>query len=189
MIERTCCICGVLKPIDQFNNRKDRPHGKGYRCKPCKRKKGRDHYKNPIIIKEKSCPECNKSFIVTHKNHKYCTTACNTRSQKRSNKHKFFTSMLNPKRKKDGLTHTDLEQAWKQQKGLCALSGIPLTMKVGQGGSPTNVSIDRLNAGGEYTKKNIQLVCKAVNSFRNNLSIREFRWWCQRVVDNIPLKE
>lgn len=37
--ERICSRCGTSKPLDQFEKRKDRPMGRGYRCKPCATKR------------------------------------------------------------------------------------------------------------------------------------------------------
>ena len=68
------------------------------------------------------------------------------------------------------------------QDGKCALSGAKLTCtKIRGEVSKTNASIDRVNAGGEYNVDNVQLVCRAVNSFRNNLTVADFINWCKKV--------
>ena len=47
----------------------------------------------------------------------------------------------------------------------------------------TNASIDRIIAGGEYTKDNIQLVCAALNSWRADTDLQEFIWFCKKVTE------
>ena len=39
-------------------------------------------------------------------------------------------------------------------------------------------------AGGEYNIENVQLVCRAVNSFRHNLTVADFIKWCKKVARN-----
>ena len=47
--------------------------------------------------------------------------------------------------------------------------------------SKTNASIDRIFAGGVYNRRNIQLVCRAVNSFRGDMTVNEFINWSKKV--------
>lgn len=71
------------------------------------------------------------------------------------------------------LTIEQLMKMWEDQKGCCAVSRIPMTWATGkQGGKvlATSVSIDRLNHKKHYTKKNVRLVCHAVNSFRGQMT-------------------
>lgn len=78
----------------------------------------------------------------------------------------------------------------EEQSGKCALTGIELTCKLEKGHiSKTNASIDRLQAGGPYIKENVQLVCRAVNSWRGDTDLNEFIWWCKQVVLTQESKE
>ena len=71
----------------------------------------------------------------------------------------------------------------KEQNGKCALSGEELTCLLTKGSiCKTNASIDRIVAGGPYTKDNIQLVCRALNSWRGDTDLMEFIEWCRKVV-------
>jgi len=90
-------------------------------------------------------------------------------------------------RKRDGLTREDILDLLEQQDYKCALSGIPMTCNLKKGVKfPYNVSIDRIDAGGSYSKDNIQLVCKSLNSFRNNTSLDEFIALCKAVAQHNP---
>jgi hypothetical protein len=88
-------------------------------------------------------------------------------------------------RKRDKLTREILLAQLEKQDYKCALTGVPLTCKLDKGDvCPTNASVDRIQAGGPYTADNIQMVCRAVNFFRSNLSVPEFVDWCRKVVNH-----
>lgn len=67
-----------------------------------------------------------------------------------------------------------LEKLFIEQNGLCAVSGMELTLKSGQGCVATNVSIDRIDNAIGYKKGNIQLLCRSVNSLKMNMSGDDF---------------
>ena len=57
---------------------------------------------------------------------------------------------------------------WESQKGLCALSGLPMQK------NPKTWSIDRIDNDRGYTKGNVHLVLTHVNMMRGKYSIEEF---------------
>jgi len=79
------------------------------------------------------------------------------------------------------LTYEMLLEIYEEQEGKCALTGIKLTYIRGQGKVKTNISIDRIEAGGPYVRENIQLVCSIVNRMKSNMSDDELRWWCKAI--------
>lgn len=81
------------------------------------------------------------------------------------------------------ITKEYLQYLWDKQKGLCALSGIPMTYKRDGGRTSTNVSIDQINPHLGYTKNNIQLVCMAVNQMKNDLSMEELYMFCESILN------
>jgi hypothetical protein len=86
--------------------------------------------------------------------------------------------------KKDGrrdLTLDQMKEVFKKQKGLCALSGVPLTcIKIPNSKKVhTNLSIDRIDSDKGYELDNIQLVCAIVNIMKSSLTMEEFKWWIQ----------
>lgn len=134
-----------------------------------------------------NCKTCNKEFETLHPKYMCCSAQCGkinkvvTRYLKENgNWDLYFKHLLY--RKKCNLTPLDLIKMLDAQDGKCALSGEKLTCtKIRGEVSKTNASIDRVNAGGEYNVDNVQLVCRAVNSFRNNLTVADFINWCKKV--------
>lgn len=57
-----------------------------------------------------------------------------------------------------------LLELWHKQEGKCALTGLPMTYS--QGLNPFSVSVDRIVPKKGYYKKNVRLICFAVNSLR-----------------------
>lgn len=76
-----------------------------------------------------------------------------------------------------------LHELWDKQKGLCALSGIPMTYYFDSGRVPTNLSVDRIDSGLGYIKGNIQLVCMAVNQMKSDLTIEQLKYFCKSILE------
>tara|TARA_R110001599_G_scaffold255029_3_gene455163 strand:- start:223 stop:666 length:444 start_codon:yes stop_codon:yes gene_type:complete len=139
---------------------------------------------------EVNCIVCNKKFKTHHPKYLCCSAQCgkthkiNTRYKRESgNWLLYFRHLLS--KKKTNVSPNDLIKILDKQKGKCALSGDKLTCKKVRGlYVKTNASIDRIIAGGEYNVDNIQLVCRAINSFRHNLTVKDFIKWCKKVAKN-----
>lgn len=145
----------------------------------------------------KACGVCGGVFTPKSGVHKFCSTACKgkakymlghttTESQYKlitGNWERYSSRLLAlGGRKKSGLSRKDILDILEKQQYLCALSGVPLTCTLQRGTkTPTNASIDRINAGGPYTKDNVQIVCAAVNSFRKDLTVEQYIDWCKKV--------
>ena len=142
-----------------------------------------------------NCKTCNKEFETLHPKYMCCSAQCGrinkvlTRYQKENGDwNLYFRHLLS--KKQGNLTPLDLIKMLDNQDGKCALSGTKLTcIRVRGEISTTNASIDRINAGGEYNIDNVQLVCRAVNSFRNNLTVADFINWCKKVAKNAIQKQ
>lgn len=78
----------------------------------------------------------------------------------------------------------DLHNLWIAQKGLCAISNIPMTFIFNNGRTFTNVSVDQINPHLGYTKENIQLVCMAVNQMKSDMSLEELYMFCESILKN-----
>ena len=139
---------------------------------------------------EVNCIVCGKEFITHHPKYLCCSAQCGkiNKANKKyirlsGNWNLYFKHLLS--KKKGDLTAEELVKILYKQKGKCALSGTRLTCKKVRGlNVKTNASIDRIIAGGEYNKENVQLVCRAVNSFRHDLSVADFIKWCKKVARN-----
>jgi hypothetical protein len=70
----------------------------------------------------------------------------------------------------------------ERQSGFCAISGIPLSFIKGHGHIPTNASVDRIDPTKGYTKDNVQLVARQINTMKSNLSIDQLMDWCELVL-------
>ncbi len=134
-----------------------------------------------------NCKTCNKEFETLHPKYMCCSAQCGkinkvlTRYVKENgNWNMYFKHLLS--KKKGTLTSLDLIKMLDEQDGKCALSGTKLTcIRVRGEVSKTNASIDRIFAGGVYNRRNIQLVCRAVNSFRGDMTVNEFINWSKKV--------
>jgi hypothetical protein len=104
--------------------------------------------------------------------------------ERNSGKFDIYFNELRQRPNRKHLTVEDLFEIYNRQNGKCALTGVKLTChRSVEYHNPTNASLDRIKAGGEYSKDNLQLVCSAVNKFRHNLTIKEFIEWCRKVVE------
>jgi hypothetical protein len=87
-------------------------------------------------------------------------------------------------KKREHLTVEILMGILEDQDYKCALSGLPLTCQLEKGKKfPFNVSIDRVEPGGPYTKENIQLVGRSLNSWRADTKVEDFIFICRAVAD------
>lgn len=80
-----------------------------------------------------------------------------------------------------------IEEAWNlfiKQKGYCALSGLPITLKYNYK-DPTakTASLDRINSNENYTIDNIQWVHKNINKLKSKLSNEELIRLCTIIAD------
>jgi hypothetical protein len=136
----------------------------------------------------KNCYVCGTKFETNHPNYITCSHKCQSinkvlRRYERTNNDwgAYFKSLLSKKRNSD-LTVEDLLKLLLIQNGKCKLSGEELTCIHKRGKViQTNASIDRINPGEEYNVENIQLVCRAVNSFRGPTQLHDFIHWCKKV--------
>lgn len=145
-----------------------------------------------------TCPVCDEAFTPVNKKHRFCTKGCKgkwkyvnndvtTASQYKQisgDWSRYLSRLLYAAgRKRDSLTRDDLLKKLVEQDYKCAISGLPLTCQLEKGVKfPHNASVDRIEAGGSYTPDNIQLVCKAVNSWRSDTPLDDFIEVCRAVV-------
>lgn len=149
---------------------------------------------------ERTCPVCSANFQAKSVVQKFCTPICKgkwkyasdsvtTESQYKlisGNWFRYLSRLLYAAgRKRDGLTREDLLSLLEKQDYKCAISGLELTCLLDKGTRFwSNASVDRINPGGPYTPDNIQLVCRAVNSWRSDMPLQDFINVCRAVVNN-----
>ena len=71
---------------------------------------------------------------------------------------------------------------YEQQRGICAISGIPMHITTDQ--SDLSVSVDRIDINQGYVEDNIRLVCTRINLMRSTLNDHDFLWWCRAMVNS-----
>lgn len=85
------------------------------------------------------------------------------------------------------LTLEFLWDLFEKQKGVCALSGLPIVLEVGlgelnkHGYQRRTASLDRIDSSKGYIKGNIQWVHKEINQMKSNRTDREFIELCKTV--------
>ncbi len=143
----------------------------------------------------RNCIVCNTEFKTNNPKHLCCSTDCtkinkvNRRYERENHDWEAYFKHLLSTKKEHNLTVAQLIGKTAEQDYQCALSGVELTCYHKRGEIIlTNASIDRINAGKEYNYDNIQIVCRAINSFRGNMKINEFIFWCSEVAKNALCK-
>ena len=72
------------------------------------------------------------------------------------------------------LTQGEFAEVVKRANGYCEVSGIALTLNIGEKKGPYGPSIDRIDSSLGYTKNNIRLVCIAMNYAMNEWGFEAF---------------
>jgi len=81
-----------------------------------------------------------------------------------------------------------LMELWSEQRGLCAVTGLPMTWgrvkreDIQSQGYGRAVGIDRIDGSVGYVRGNLQLVCSQVNYMRGGISQEDFLAWCESVI-------
>lgn len=148
----------------------------------------------------KKCKECGEEFSTNRRNKIFCSRKCNSKYHRRQHESeisqryfsrldKFLNHLLNIKGyDREELDLSYLLDLYNNQKGLCAISGVPLTNIRGSGRIPTNISIDRIDNNFGYTKKNVQLVCSIVNKMKSEYTEEQLLWWCSKILEKAGKK-
>ena len=146
----------------------------------------------------KLCIQCGGSFVATSPAGMYCSKTCGQRyryvnnmrtteyqySRVSGNWKMYYTRRRGEKQRAMSVTTDELLTLHKKQKGLCALTGVPMTCTLVRGQTCfTNASLDRIEPGGPYSVGNIQLVCVGINRFRGHLPVDAYIEWCRKVVN------
>lgn len=187
-MDRSCVCCSAKFSSDAYQAL--------YCSKACRRKTLNDRRKEVSLLRVCVC--CGTEFLA--KNRLYCSGVCKgkykyevgaitTKSQYENisgNWVRHLSRLLYAAgRKRDNLSREDLLILLDRQNYKCAISGLNLTCQLEKGVKCwTNASVDRIDAGGSYTLDNIQLVCRAVNSWRSDMPLELFIEVCKAVANN-----
>lgn len=179
------CICG--SPIIYVRNR-DRA-SKRYCSTACKHADMKGHAPNmPEFREARICEQCDSQYLATAKNQRYCNRQCSEKVNAPLRLARVTVSqylhrlVISRKDRKAHLTAAFLLTIYERQKGRCALTGLEMTWDAGRGRLGANISIDRINSFGGYTRDNVQLVCLSANYAKHALSQADFVALCRLVV-------
>lgn len=129
-----------------------------------------------------------KSFKKAEKFKRVCRRCAQKRAKKKLMHKEVPIRWFNKKRLKAAergikwsITPMYLQTIYERQKGMCALSGVPISfdMKDNKGVA----SIDRIDSDKGYQYGNIQLVEKTVNFMKWSLTQEGFIAMCKKVVN------
>lgn len=201
-----CSVCGEVKnAVENFFRNKSTRLGYSSQCKVCSGKKYNKEYRYFNNAGELKCRECKEYKHVdnfhndaTQKYRKGKSQACKNceADRKRESRLKSYEDSvlkvlasvyngLNTRSEGNHeLSKEYLQELYTSQLGLCAISGLTMTAKRGQGRFPYNISVDQIEAGKGYTKTNTQLVCSQVNMMKGTLSVSELVDICKAIVSS-----
>ena len=160
----------------------------------------------------KTCSRCKVELAATSTNffrhrqtkdglHSWCKKCCKKGNQ-RSLEKKYstfegrITTFLHTCKKSSvkrnqefNLTRQDFIDMWEKQKGICAYTGMQMSLKPN---TLESVSVERVNNDIGYTPENTVLVVNAVNKMKSNLKGEDFFKFCKSVTtwmgdDNLNL--
>ena len=156
---RPCCICGSMLPATTDNFYQRKSGSLSSECKICSRQRNSRNQKKCYYA---ASVDFHIKYIMR-----------NSRQRARKNNIRFEIDC------------TYVFHLLEIQRGLCAISQVPLTFIKGEGHIPTNASLDRINPSGGYTKGNVHLVAWQVNVMKSNLDTAHLVEWCQRVLQGL----
>ena len=146
-------------------------------------------------VRKSNCDHCELEFTPRTKTSRFCSRKCkdswNHSYEKRRdyvveyrgrNPKNYLKSLKCHKKQRKDLSIEFLEGLYNKQEGKCAISGVVMTHIYGQGKTPTNISIDRIDSSKEYSEDNVQLVCYTVNIMKNTLTLEELKDWCKLII-------
>lgn len=152
---------------------------------------------------KKICTKCKiqKSVYLFYHNkggyHSWCKDCFNAASNRsKRNNYKTFERraaviMASCRQSSKRRNHTleiekqDLIDLWYKQKGICYYTKWKMKLAPSK---PESVSVERINSGIGYTKKNIVLCCTVVNSMKSSYSKELFLKVCKAVTQAAGIK-
>lgn len=191
IVSKKCSICKQEKEATAFVKQQNTRTGFSSACKECI-----NNSRKPSII-ECPCQDC--GITVLRKVHpwskrSYVCPKCSIRRIMLKNGGKTvnytgtdyytgrtFAAWKSSAKRRDitwEVTKEYLDEQYKKQNGVCALSGIKMDI---DNHSPYHISIDRIDSTKGYAEGNVQFVCAVVNMMKNKLTDECFIELCKKV--------
>lgn len=128
-----------------------------------------------------------KSSNIRHGKSKGCRD-CNSLHGKTDQIHSSYMEGIANRTKKVNrsvtITAQDLQEQWDLQKGVCALTGLPLELRTGGHDRKATASVDRIDSDVGYFPDNIQWVHKDVNRMKSYYTEARFFEICKLVIEH-----
>ena len=175
MEKRVCKVCGISKPLTTANF--DRS------SRLSKRTGKRKWYFSTLTCKRCRYLRESRAMFLSETPEIFLREKWGVLSRKRRGQGVEVCASL---KGRAGVKY--LMELWSVQRGLCAVTGRPMTWgrvlkdDVRSQGYGSAVGIDRIDNEVGYVRGNIQLVCSQVNFMRSGLSEEDFADWCEAVV-------
>ena len=151
-----CSCCKEIKPESLFN---------------------KSNSKKNTTKKAYVCKDCAKE-----KNRKYKNT-------EKGYKNNLWNNLVSNAKRRNIPVHIckeDIDLIYKEQKGLCAVTGMPMEYVSGvESKNSFGVSVDRVDSNKGYTKDNVRLVCVRVNLIKMEMTDEQMEYWCNAITRGI----
>lgn len=206
-LKKICSDCQIDKTFDNFHTNKKGIYGLHNKCKECRNKIYRMKNNLPLTMGTKLCTKCNNILNVSEfskdKSNKnglqtYCKE-CSKINIKRATStldgyiNKIYLDIINNSKKSKNpvsikISTNDIKQLYFKQNGLCALSGIKMTLDTYMSNdfhhiNRSNMIVNRIHENIGYEKNNIQLVCAMIHKMKNSYNNDEFIEMC-KIISN-----
>lgn len=145
-------------------------------------KKGRKHFCSLSCVAKynnKNCDyhERNGKLPQCQKGYKQKT--------KRASKFNWYIRRATNRKRNNGITVNILEQLWEKQKGLCAISKLPLLLHDECEDKKYLASLDRIDSSLPYQEGNIQFIALPLNLAKQSFNNEEFIVFLKEVSENL----
>ena len=170
-----CSCCKQELPTEQFYKSESYRYGVSDYCRNCTSRKGKAKSGTP------------EARAKRREYHSRPDVAARTEAWKRATPRNTLSVRLNAALKRrpttNPVTLDELLQMWRDQDGLCLVSGLEMTWRGGVA-TPTSISIDRKDCGLGYTRDSVRLVCLQVNVFKGRWSDEQMLEMAQAIVSH-----
>ena len=191
-MQKECSKCKVTKPLTDFtvySRKANNPLRRGTTA-------GQRNVRGDDVKLNSRCKSCSaEDQREFRKRHKELTGSTNYRGSGKTTRYptedrelisaiRRRLSASKSNAKKCGvtcnLTEEYLYELFKQQKGICALSGVPIQI---EGNSNLRLSIDRITPAKGYTEGNVQWTIFAANRAKGDLTQDDFIELCKLIIE------
>lgn len=197
-LEKKCRICGIMKSMSGFQERKESRDGRRSECRECLNKVRRDRSEAARRPKEvipegySKCTKCqmiktNDNFHSDVNGKNGLSNWCKQCKKDRSQENPIVAIMSNSKAEdkmrerydpEKFITAENLERLYQHQKGYCYYCGRTMLFGVGVDRllHPQGLTIERMNNDLGHNVDNVVFACSHCNKRRRNLyTFEQFR--------------